>query len=282
MSATQSQVLIVDDNPLNLQVLVDFLAGSQNFTVLMAKDSYKALNIAQKRVPDLILLDINMPGLNGYEVAKKLKANSQLKHIPIIFISALTETESKVEGFRVGGTDYITKPFQKDEVLARVEAQLRISNLQKELRENYHKLEQKNEQLKSQSIELKELNEGLEIKVNQRTEELRNSLMELERAQISLEKTNYELRDTIDQLTRTKASRKATTIILVITLLLFLVSETLENLFSFFQNNFFFLFGFKVLLVVAMKPVEMLLENYFVKNARLASLKASEKQQLAS
>src|SRR4028118_353821 len=110
---TQSKesILIVDDTPANLQLLAQMLS-EQGYKVRMAQDGTMALMSIQSSPPDLILLDIMMPQLNGYEVCSKLKASTQTKDIPIIFISALNEVFDKVKAFEVGGVDYITKPFQ--------------------------------------------------------------------------------------------------------------------------------------------------------------------------
>ena len=106
---------------------------SKGYRVLASPDGKTALNAAAKSLPDLILLDINMPEMNGFEVCERLKANELLKDIPILFISALTETTDKVKAFSVGGVDYISKPFQFEEVNARVETHLKIRALQRQL-----------------------------------------------------------------------------------------------------------------------------------------------------
>lgn len=141
-----SSVLIVDDNAKNLQVLAEIL-GNEHYKVALAKDGGKALNFVRKRCPDLILLDIMMPQLDGFEVCKLLKADSDTRDIPVIFISALTETEDKLKGFRAGGVDYVTKPFQKEEVLARVKTHLELKRSQEELKSAYHKLQKAYEEL---------------------------------------------------------------------------------------------------------------------------------------
>ncbi|MDO8803120.1 MAG: response regulator, partial [Elusimicrobiota bacterium] len=109
-----------------------------------------ALQAARNDPPDLILLDINMPEMNGYEVCRQLKADERLKDIPVIFLSALTETMDKVKAFGLGGVDYITKPFQFEEVEARVETHLELRRQKSQLQENYNELH-----------ELKKLRDGL-------------------------------------------------------------------------------------------------------------------------
>ena len=121
-SDTES-ILLVDDNPTNLQVLFQTLEGV-GCKLLIAKNGNGALTIAGKALPDLILLDIMMPDIDGYEVCRQLKSDSATADIPVIFLSALGETEDKVKGLHLGAVDYITKPFQPDEVIARVNTHL--------------------------------------------------------------------------------------------------------------------------------------------------------------
>ncbi|MBF0452900.1 MAG: hybrid sensor histidine kinase/response regulator [Candidatus Magnetomorum sp.] len=129
---TTATIMIVDDSPTNLSVLIDYLYNS-GFKILIANDGESALTIAQRGRPDLILLDIMMPGMNGYETCQCLKQDRRTKDIPVIFISALSKSMDKVKGFSVGGVDYITKPFQQDEVLARVTTHLTIQRQKKDL-----------------------------------------------------------------------------------------------------------------------------------------------------
>ncbi len=126
-------VLIVDDNIQNLQVLADILRGG-NFKIAMVKDGFKALDFVSRKKPDLVLLDIMMPEIDGYEVCRRLKANEETRDIPVIFISALTDTDNKIKGFEVGGLDYITKPFQREEVYARVNVHLRLKRANENLK----------------------------------------------------------------------------------------------------------------------------------------------------
>jgi len=123
--SANADILIVDDTPANLNVLSAIL-GKRGYRVRPAINGALALKAAQKAAPDLILLDVQMPGLDGYEVCRQLKGDPQTRDIPVIFISALDDVLDKVEAFQVGGVDYITKPFQIEEVLARVENQLAL------------------------------------------------------------------------------------------------------------------------------------------------------------
>ena len=134
------EILIVDDKPANLKLLTQVLAG-QGYRVRAAASGRHALESVRASPPNLILLDIKMPDLNGYEVCETLKADALTCDIPVIFISALDDVQEKVRGFRVGGVDYITKPFQVDEVLARVETHLGLRRLQKQLQDNNQRME---------------------------------------------------------------------------------------------------------------------------------------------
>ncbi len=128
----KESILIVDDTPANLRLLSSMLA-EQGYHVRPVPEGSMAITAAQIAPPDLILLDIKMPEMNGYEVCEKLKTDGKTRDIPIIFISALDATEDKVNAFAVGGVDYVTKPFQVEEVLARVETHLALRNLHKKL-----------------------------------------------------------------------------------------------------------------------------------------------------
>ena len=138
-SATES-ILLVDDNPTNLQVLFQTLENI-GCKLLIAKNGEIALSIAGKALPDLILLDIMMPGIDGYEVCRQLKANPVTSDIPVIFLSALGDTEDKVKGLQLGAVDYVTKPFQPDEVIARVNTHLTIHRLKREVESQKDQLE---------------------------------------------------------------------------------------------------------------------------------------------
>jgi signal transduction histidine kinase len=132
-------ILMVDDNPVNLQVLTSMLKQS-GWRPRPVTSGRLGLQAAWKEPPDLVLLDVNMPEMNGYEVCEQLKADTNLADIPVIFVSALGETMDKVKGFAVGGVDYITKPFQLDEVRARVTAHLELRRQRRELQASYDKL----------------------------------------------------------------------------------------------------------------------------------------------
>ncbi|MGD8989933.1 MAG: SpoIIE family protein phosphatase [Desulfobacterales bacterium] len=136
----QESLLLVDDNPTNLQVLYQTLETT-GCKLLVAKNGETAISIAQKASPDLILLDIMMPGIDGFEVCRRLKADSDTAGIPVIFLSALTDTKDKVQGLQLGAIDYVSKPFQPDEVIARVNTHLTIHRLKREVEEKKDALE---------------------------------------------------------------------------------------------------------------------------------------------
>jgi two-component system, NtrC family, sensor kinase len=142
----QSNILVVDDTLANLQLLVGILTD-HGYKVRPAKDGFQALSAAQSAPIDLILLDINMPQMDGYEVCTKLKFDPKTRDIPVIFISALNDVLDKVKAFSVGGVDYVTKPFQVEEVLARVETHLALQRLQNNLQAKNEELAQTNQEL---------------------------------------------------------------------------------------------------------------------------------------
>ncbi len=124
-------VLIVDDLPNNVRLL-SIMLTEKGYQVRKAINGQMALNTVRSLIPDLILLDINMPDLNGYQVCEQLKADEKTREIPVIFISALDDVLDKVKAFQVGGVDYISKPFQGEEVMARIENQLTICRQKKQ------------------------------------------------------------------------------------------------------------------------------------------------------
>ena len=134
-------ILLVDDNAANLQMLYQLLEKNVGCKLRVAKTGEAALAIAGKQLPDLILLDIMMPGIDGFEVCRRLKADPVTARVPVIFLSALDETADKVKGLQLGAVDYVSKPFQAEEVIARVNTHLTIHRLNREVQEQRDQLE---------------------------------------------------------------------------------------------------------------------------------------------
>ena len=168
----EQTILIIDDDPGSLALISGFLVD-RKFTILVADDSKSGIKRASLAIPDIILLDIMLPDTDGYETCRLLKTDERTKSIPVIFMTGLTGTEYKVKGFEAGAVDYITKPFQREEVLARVEVHLH------------------NQELKRKLLEDKEL---LELRVKERTEELARTNKELRKEIAEREKTENALR----------------------------------------------------------------------------------------
>lgn len=139
--AAKADILVVDDQPDNIRLLSTLLL-EQGYKVRKAINGEMALNAIDIRLPDLVLLDINMPQMTGYEVCAAIKANPKTQHIPVIFLSALDESLDKVKAFHVGGADYVSKPFQVEEVLARLENHLTIQRQRQQLSDQNNRLQQ--------------------------------------------------------------------------------------------------------------------------------------------
>ncbi len=168
-------ILIVDDTPTNLEVLFEVLK-SNGFKVLVAIDGESAIAQVEYAQPDIILLDVLMPDIDGFEACRRLKVNEATQDIPIIFMTALSDTVDKVKGFGLGAVDYITKPLQHEEVLVRVTTHLTLRNLQRELERTNDVLEQR---VAERTAELARANASLKEEVSER-----------KRAYIELDKTN--------------------------------------------------------------------------------------------
>ncbi len=178
-SADSEFILIVDDNPANLEVLSETLAGA-GFQVAVAIDGVSAIEQIQDYQPELILLDIMMPGIDGFETYQRLRAKPSTRDIPVIFTTALSDTENKVKGFSLGAVDYITKPFQQQEVLARVRVHLQLRNLARTL-------EGQNKRLKREIVQ-RETAEASLLKLNQKLEK---RTVELKKAKEAADRANH-------------------------------------------------------------------------------------------
>ncbi|MGG6296307.1 response regulator [Leptolyngbya sp. AN02str] len=188
MSATSEiKILVVDDTPDNLRLLAKILEA-QNYTVFKSLNGKMALQAAHRNPPDLILLDINMPNLNGYQVCQQLKASEVTANIPVIFISAMNQASDKVRAFELGGQDYITKPFQEAEVLARVKNQILIHQQKRQLQQEIETRQQA-------EAKIWRLNADLERQVHKRTLELQQSLS----FEVALKSISDQVRDSLDQ-----------------------------------------------------------------------------------
>jgi len=159
-SSENSTIMVVDDNPTNLRVLIEYLEDS-GYETMVAPSGERAIQQLEHAQPDLVLLDIMMPGLDGFETCKALKHNDDTKAIPIIFMTALSDTEKKLKGFKMGAVDYITKPFQQEEVLARINTHLTIQKQKKELISLNTKLSESNQKLTETNIQLTRVNNEL-------------------------------------------------------------------------------------------------------------------------
>lgn len=178
-------ILVVDDNPTNLEVLSNALTHS-GYEIAIATDGESAIEQINYYPPTLILLDVMMPGIDGFETCYRLKQNPCTANIPIIFMTALSDASDKVKGLSLGAVDYITKPFQQEEVLARVGLHLKLQHLSNSLEQHNIQLKQEVEERKAAQVALSELNQELEQRVADRTAELSQALRELQEAQLQL------------------------------------------------------------------------------------------------
>ncbi len=160
LSGDRPKILIVDDQPDNIELLSTILAF-RGYRIEECDRGLLAIELARSNPPDLILLDVSMPEMDGFEVCQILKSDCATQAIPIIFISALKEVNDKTKAFKVGGNDYITKPFQVEEVVVRVESQLKQYHLQAELKAKNQRLEQEIKAHQATEAKLLELNQKL-------------------------------------------------------------------------------------------------------------------------
>jgi len=157
-------ILVIDDNPTNLQVLYKALSD-RGYDVLVEMDGKSGIELVKNSPPDLILLDVMMPGIDGFETCRRFQADPLTQEIPIIFMTALADTVDKVKGLSLGAVDYISKPFQQEEVLARIKVHLKLRRL---------------------TLQLAEQNQQLEERVEKRTAKLYETIEELKQTQLQL------------------------------------------------------------------------------------------------
>jgi diguanylate cyclase (GGDEF)-like protein/PAS domain S-box-containing protein len=184
MARVPATILVIDDIPANLGVVVQSLE-IKGYRVLVAQAGEEGIRRAEAEKPDLVLLDVMMPGLNGYEVCGRLRAGHATGHIPVIFMTALGDLRDKLAGFAAGGVDYIAKPVQVPELLSRVQTHLEMSA-------SRHQLAAQNQQLKREQDEL-------ERRVLARTADLRSEIEERRRAELELQKSSEQIHDLYNQ-----------------------------------------------------------------------------------
>ncbi len=148
---SSSRILVVDDVPVNIQLLVTYLAA-EGYDVVSAKDGHDAMKAVKEHQPDLILLDVMMPKMNGFKVCEAIKSDDASKFIPVILVTALNELEDKIKGMDSGADDFLAKPFNKLELLVRVRSLLRIKHLHDELQEKVIELQRTKEELRQLAI----------------------------------------------------------------------------------------------------------------------------------
>ncbi|MCP4690109.1 MAG: response regulator [Desulfobacterales bacterium] len=181
------RILIIDDDSTSLGVISDYLQGA-GFVALAARSGESGIEKARYARPDIIFLDVLMPGIDGFETCRRLKSDPATADIPVIFMTALTDTDDKVKGFEAGAVDYVTKPFQSREVLSRIRMQLRLSALTRELQHT-------NEELKKHRDHLEELVEERTMEIQTANQQLRDEIAERKRAEEDLRESEERYRD---------------------------------------------------------------------------------------
>jgi signal transduction histidine kinase len=202
-----ANILIVDDTPANLQLLHKMLV-EQGYNVRVASSGQQAVASAQISPPDLVLLDIKMPEMDGYQVCTQLKYHPRTRHIPVIFLSVLERSFDKIKAFSVGGVDYITKPFEAEEVLARVKTHLALQTARQQLEDQNNRLAHLTGELKQEiteriqlEAELKEHRDHLEELVSQRTGELQQEIADRQQAEEALQENLQQTKLAYEQAT---------------------------------------------------------------------------------
>ena len=188
----EATILLVDDNPANLGVLTQLLTA-QSWRVLVAQQGESGLQIAQRARPDLILLDVLLPGMDGFAICRRLKADPSTAEIPVLFMTVRMEAADKLKGFQAGAVDYITKPFQAEEVLARVTTHLRLRQLTHGLQARNMQLQQEIAERKHAEEALRKAHVELEQRVQERTAELRQANADLHAQIVERQRMEAEL-----------------------------------------------------------------------------------------
>jgi len=178
MKIEESTILVVDDKPTNLEILLRVFEKT-DYDMIFALNGRTCLQLAEEEQPHLILLDVMMPGIDGFETCQQLKANATTRQIPVIFMTALADTVNKVKGFDLGAVDYITKPIQPEEVLARVKTHLTIEFLQAELQTKNVELQNKNVELEAKNAMLADREVHLVHLVDEKTQKIGNITLAL-------------------------------------------------------------------------------------------------------
>ncbi len=190
-------ILVVDDNPANIKVLFDCLRRA-GFKVLVARDGLSALEKLRETSTSLVLLDVMMPGLDGFATCRQMRADSRISEVPVIFLTALNDTDSKVRGLELGAVDYITKPFHHEEVLSRVRLHLKLRSLSLRLQQQNQALSQEVSARKAAETSLRQLNQNLEAVIQARTQDLAIALQDLREREEELHFAAYH--DALTQL----------------------------------------------------------------------------------
>lgn len=207
-TASSGTLLIVDDTPANLGVLFDLL-GNAGYRVLVAQNGESAIRKAEYALPDLILLDVQMPGIDGFETCRRLKANPTTQEIPVIFLTALSGVDNKIKGFSLEAVDYLTKPIQHEEALVRINLHLKLRNLTRQLYEQNRQLHREIEERTAAELALRQSQDDLEIQVQVRTAELsqinkqlQQEIQERQQAEATLRYSEAQLQMKAEQLER--------------------------------------------------------------------------------
>ncbi len=191
METPSTVVLLVDDEPSNLRILSDALGG-QGFAIAVARDGNSVLERVKQWPPDLILLDVLMPGMDGFEVCRRLKAMPEVRDTPVIFMTALTDSDDRLRGLGAGAVDFIPKTIHRDELVARVKVHLALREALRSLSSRNSELEKAREEANLALSELERVNASLESEVFRRTSELQRAKEELELELVERKRTEEE------------------------------------------------------------------------------------------